>query len=407
MKRGQSCARPPTGRPRRTTATKARTLVDDPVALAYRCLPYPCSGDIICHMDKVARRRRVRLSAGFAPQSAASVSSPAALDIAEFRHFPIREPASGNLYSLLRVKTGSGLTGWGECASVNSDDLKKLEAAWIGKPAHNYAAIDASTPAGGALDMALLDILGKACHAPVYRVLGGPTRSKVRAYGSPSAADFPIVTVAVPEPVSRNQGKAYQNQIRALVDAVPANSDFVLNGNGLLTAGDAVSVAVTLESKHPLWFDEPCAHWNLETLRKISSESVVPLGFGRGIRDIGTFQALLREGLIDVVRPELAFFGITGVKRIAALAETYYVAIAPHHDRGPVGTAAAIHLAASIPNFFIQHVPIPSAPEDRAMRAALCSPNPEVGHNGFLALPHGPGLGVTINESALEKYHAA
>src|SRR5271156_1772655 len=104
-------------------------------------------------MSAVARRRLVCLSTGFAPQSAAPVSKPAGLDIVEFGHFPIREPASGNLYSLLRVKTGSGLTGWGECASVNSDDLKKLEAAWIGKPAYNYSAIDASTPAGGALDM--------------------------------------------------------------------------------------------------------------------------------------------------------------------------------------------------------------------------------------------------------------
>jgi galactonate dehydratase len=134
---------------------------------------------------------------------------------------------------------------------------------------------------------------------------------------------------------------------------------------------------------------------------------VVPLGFGRGIRDAGDFQALLREGLIDVVRPELSFFGITGVKRIAALAETYYVAVAPHHDAGPLTTAAAIHAAASIPNFFVQHVPIPLAPEDRAMRAALCSPNPETGRDGFLSLPQGPGLGITIDESALEKYRAA
>lgn len=358
-------------------------------------------------MNAVARRRRVRLSAGFVPQAAATVSSPSALDVAEIRHFPVREPVSGNRYSLLRVKTRSGLTGWGECPTVTSDDLKRLESAWMGRPAHNYAAIDASTPAGAALDVALLDILGKACHAPVYHVLGGPTRSKVRAYGSPFAADFPIVAVAVPTPASRNQGKAYQNQIRALVDAVPASSDFVLSGNGLLTAGDAASVAATVESKHPLWFDEPCVHSNLETVRKISGESVVPLGFGRGIHDIGEFQALLREGLVDVVRPELAFFGITGVKRVAALAETYYVAVAPHHDTGPVGTAAAIHLAASIPNFFVQHVPIPSSPEDRAMRAALCSPNPELGRNGFLALPRGPGLGITIDETALEKYAAA
>jgi galactonate dehydratase len=364
------------------------------------------AGDIICFMHAVTRRRE-RLSTAFAPQSAAAVSSPSALDIVEIRHYPVREPVSGNRYSLLRVKTRSGVMGWGECGGVTSDELKVLEAAWTGKPAHCYAAIDSSTPAGGALDMALLDILGKACRAPVYRVLGGPTRNKVRAFSSPFAGEFPIVTIAVPAPASRNQGKAYQNQVRALVDAVPGNADFILNANGRLTPGDAASVAATVEGKHPLWFDEPCPYSNLETIRKISGETVVPLGFGRGIRDAGTFQALLREGLIDIVRPDLAFFGISGVKRIAALAETYYVAVAPHHFAGPVGTAAAIHAAASIPNFFAQHVPTPVAPEDRAMRAALCSPNLESGRDGFLSLPQGPGLGITVNESALEKYRAS
>lgn len=357
-------------------------------------------------MNAVTVRRRARLSAGFAPQIAAGTKA-AALDIAEIRHYPLREPVSGNRYSLLRVKTRSGLTGWGECATGSADELKALESAWAGKPAHTYAAITTSTPFGGALDMALLDILGKACSAPVYRVLGGPTRNKVRAYSSPDAGEFPISGIPVPAPAARNQGKAYQNQIRALVDAVPAGRDFVLAGNGSLTPGDAASVAASVEAAHPLWFDEPCAHSNLEAVRKISGETVVPLGFGRGIRDAGVFQAMLREGLIDIVRPDLAFFGITGARRIAALAEPYYVAVAPHHDGGPVATAAAIHLAASIPNFFVQHVPHPAAAEDKAMRLAIVSPPLETGRNGFLELPKGPGLGITVNESALEKYHAA
>ncbi len=142
----------------------------------------------------------------------------------------------------------------------------------------------------------------------------------------------------------------------------------MLLGNGLLTQGDAASVAATVETKHPLWFDEPCSHSNLDALRKVSGETVTPLGFGAGIDDPGVFQALLREGLIDVVRPDIAIFGIAGSRRVAALAEPYYVAVAPRHSGGPVGTAAAIHLAASIPNFFIQHVPLPAAEQDRAMR---------------------------------------
>jgi galactonate dehydratase len=336
----------------------------------------------------------------FALQAAATVSKPADLDIAEIRHFPIREPVSGARYSLLRVKTRSGITGWGECAFDPAADLKSLESAWRGKPAHAYATIRPSTPFSAALEIALLDIVGKACNAPIYQILGGPTRNKVRAYSSETV-------IEVPTPIARNQGKAYQNRILALVDAVPADRDFVLAGNELLTPGDAAAVATTVERKHPLWFDEPCSHSNLEAVRKVSGETVVPLGFGRGIHDAGIFQAMLREGLVDLVRPELDFFGISGSKRIAALAEPYYVAVAPRHDGGPIATAAAIQLAASIPNFFIQHVPMPAAPEDRAMRREIVSPDIETTRDGFLQLPKSPGLGITVNESALEKYHAA
>jgi galactonate dehydratase len=344
--------------------------------------------------------RRARLTSGFTLQAAAAVSKPAELDIAEIHHVAVREPVSGTRYSLLRVKTRSGITGWGECAFDPSADLKSLESAWLGKPAHAYATIRPSTPFAAAFDIALLDIVGKAYNAPIYRILGGPTRSKVRAYSSETV-------IEIPAPLARNQGKAYQNRILALVDAVPADRDFVLAGNELLTPGDAAAVATTVERKHPLWFDEPCSHSNLEAVRKVSGETVVPLGFGRGIHDAGIFQAMLREGLIDLVRPELDFFGISGSKRIAALAEPYYVAVAPRHDGGPVATAAAVQLAASIPNFFIQHVPMPAAPEDRAMRREIVSPDIETTRDGFLPLPKSPGLGITVNESALEKYHAA
>jgi galactonate dehydratase len=134
---------------------------------------------------------------------------------------------------------------------------------------------------------------------------------------------------------------------------------------------------------------------------------VTPLGFGRDITDASVFLALLREGLVDVVRPDIGRWGITGARRVATLAESYYVAIAPHHDGGPIATAAALHLAASVPNFFIQHVPLPADPKDRAMRADLIAGALETPRDGFLQLPTGPGLGIQVNESALEKYHAA
>ncbi len=351
--------------------------------------------------------RRKRLSAGFAAQAAAATPAAGEHTITEMRWFPVREPVSGNRYAILRVKTRSGLVGWGECAQAPEQDAKALEKEWIGRPATLYAAIDHSSPLAGALDMAMLDIVGKACRAPVYRVLGGPTRHKVRAYTGSNTPAFAAVDIAAPKPASRNQGKAYENQVQALIKQLPEDRDFVLSANGSLTPGDAASVARAVETLHPLWFDEPCAVSNLETVRKVSGETVTPLGFGRGITDAGVFQALLREGLIDVVRPDIARWGISGARKVAVLAESYYVAIAPNHDGGPVATAAAIQFAASVPNFFIQHVPAPADAKDREMRAAIAPGGIETPRDGFLQVPTGPGLGIQVNEAALEKYHAA
>ena len=105
-----------------------------------------------------------------------------------------------------------------------------------------------------------------------------------------------------------------------------------------------------------------------------------------------------------MVRPDLARHGITQARRISAIAEPYYVAVAPFHDGGPIATAAALNLAASLPNFFIQQIPCPAADEDRRMRARLAGDATETVKDGFLQLPRGPGLGITVNEAAFSEY---
>jgi galactonate dehydratase len=223
----------------------------------------------------------MRLTTGFVPQAAVANSASLEHAISETRWFPVREPVSGKRYTVLRVKTRSGLTGWGECADVPEQDAKALERDWMGRSATLYAAIDRSSPLAGALDMAMLDILGKASRAPIYRVLG-------------------------------------QNQLQALLKPLPEDRDFVLAAHESLTPGDAASVARAVETLHPLWFDEPCSASDLEALRKISAETVTPLGFERGITDPAGFLALLREGLVDVVRPDIARWGIGGARGGAA-----------------------------------------------------------------------------------------
>jgi galactonate dehydratase len=273
-----------------------------------------------------------------------------------------------------------------------------------------------------AITMALLDVVGRHARAPVYQILGGPTRHKVRALTTlegdsdgdlvaalrrARAAGFRAAVVSLPASKARVQGDAFVQATRRRLEALCAESqdfDFVVDGRGALSPGDASRVAAVLEPFHPLWLDEPCSLANLQTIRKIAAESVTPLGFGKTIAGAGAVQDLLRDEAVDVLRPSLSLHGLTRVRRMAALAEANYIAVAPHHDGGPIATAAALHLAASLPNFVIQQIPLTTAAEDRRMRDALTGGDVEVVRDGYAALPVGPGLGVAVNERALETY---
>jgi len=170
------------------------------------------------------------------------------------------------------------------------DDLAAAQRFWLARPATVVRQRAGDSPLAGAIDMALLDIVGKVAKAPVYRLLGDP-RAARRGLSLPPRSGrggearhrgrVPRRGVRVPAPAARNQGQAYQVELRKLVETVRSQAaDFVLEGEGLLTPGDAASVAAAIQSLHPLWFDEPTTIGSLETLRKIADESVAPLGFG-------------------------------------------------------------------------------------------------------------------------------
>jgi galactonate dehydratase len=349
----------------------------------------------------------------------------AELDITGLRAWLLREPVSRRTYTVVQLSTKSGLRGYGECDEASDADLEIAKRLVMGRPATAHEtvrhALDTSR-VQAAVSVAMLDLLGQFTNAPIYQVLGGPTRNRARALASLEgnaddelraqlrdrrAAGFRAFTIPLPAVSARNQGQAFANAVVRRIETLRAaaeDADFVLDGSGSLTPGDAAVVAASVERFHLLWFDEPCRLSNLAAARKISDESVTPLGFGRHIEEPGEVQDALREEVIDILRPDLARHGISRIRRMAALAETYYVAVAPHHIGGPVGTAAALHLAASLPNFFIQQIPTPDAEPDRRMRAELTGASIERVNDGFAALPRGPGLGITIREEALEKY---
>lgn len=349
------------------------------------------------------------------------------LEVLDLSAFALREPVSKRAYTVIRVRTRPGLTGYGECKSVSAAEAVEAKAAVLGRDATAYEVVRRQlqgTPGlQAAVNMALLDVIGKHTKAPLYQVLGGPTRNKARAMtalrGASEAelaesmkrareAGFRAFLVPVPVPSAPNQGQAFVNATRSRLEALRSaggeEADFVLDGRGSLTPGDAASLSKAFERFHLLWFDEPVGISNLAAVRKLSAESVTPVGFGRHIQKGGEFQDLLREEAVDVLRPDISLNGVTQIRKMAALAETYYVAVAPYHDGGPIATAAALHAAASIPNFFIQQIPLPEAEEDRRMREELTSERVEVVRDGFAELPRGLGLGITVNDEALEKY---
>ena len=128
-----------------------------------------------------------------------------------------------------------------------------------------------------------------------------------------------------------------------------------------------------------------------------------PAGIRRFIDQPAAFQDLLRDDAIDVLRPIFRLNGISRIRQMAAIAEPYYIAVAPYHNGGPVATAAALQLAASLPNFFIQQIPLPGAEQDRKMRAAVAGTSRR-SRTDLRLCPPAPGLGITVNEKALEEY---
>ncbi len=380
-------------------------------------------------MLRTTRLRRARLIPRNLAQAPVKPSSDVErqLTVTELRSYALREPVSRRSYTIVKIQTESGLAGFGECAAVSAQALEQAKKVVIGMPATAFeSARRQLAPVPGieaAVNMALLDVIGQFAKAPVHHILGGPTRNKARAITAlegdsdedlisslkrAQQAGYRAFLVPLPPVAAPNQGQAFVHKTRKRMESLRTAGgetlDFALAGAESLSPGDTASLCSALERFHLLWFDEPCRISNLSGLVKISSESVTPLGFGRRISQGGQFQDLLRQEAVDVLRPDLSFNGISGIRKIAALAETYYVALAPHHDGGPIATAAALHLAASIPNFFIQQIPFPKAEEDRRMRAALISRPVEEVKDGFVELPSGPGLGISVNEDALQKY---
>jgi len=374
-------------------------------------------------MSSISRRRRPAFPVVFAP--AQDANHP--LAIAAFRAWRVKEPVSGRRYTVVKLTSQSGVTGYGEGEASTAADIGDARTAVAGRRAtesefirHRLAAAPAME---AAVSNAMLELIAKSKGLSIYQYLGGPTRFKVRMLAHLEGTDeagmaaplerakrsgFGAFTMALPPRESLAPLQLWVDQVRGRVTSMQArggaNSEWVIDAAGSMTPGDAATVAVALERAHPLWFDEPVAELTTAALAKIVDRSTMPIGLGRSVTDLAAFQNLLRFGSVNVLRPSFGLNSVTKIKRMAAIAESHYVAIVPYHDGGPIGTVAGIHLNAALPNSYAQQVPMPAADGDAAMRAEITSGDMEIATDGFAALRNRPGLGFEVNEKALDTY---
>jgi len=360
---------------------------------------------------------------------AASFAPPAETDhplkIVEFRGWRVKEPVSNRRYTVVRLKSQGGASGYGEGGPASAAEIVAGRAAAMDRRATESEFIRASLAhlpsLEAAVNNAMLDLVSHAKKVPIYQYLGGPVRYKARLLAhleGKSAAEcapslerakrqgFQAFTTAAPKRDAMIPLRAYVDAVRKHVEDIQAlagvSAEWVFDGEGEMTPGDAATVAVAMERFHPIWFDEPTSVITPDALSKIVDESVMPIGLGRTITEIVGFQRLLASGSVNIVRPDLGLNSLTKIKRVAAIAETHYVAVAPFHNGGPIGALAGIHLNAALIHAYAQQIPVPGSDRDAATRAEITSGIKENGDKGFFALINRPGLGFEVNERALD-----
>jgi galactonate dehydratase len=272
-----------------------------------------------------------------------------------------------------------------------------------------------------AFDIACWDLMGQALNTPVWKLLGGAYRDRVRAYANgwyQTDRDPAALAESASEVAARGYtalkldpfGSAWMQLppaerrrsvelVAAVRDAVGTDIELMIEMHGRFSPAVAAGIAADLEPFAPAWLEEPVAFDNPAGLARVRSATRRPIATGERIHVLADFRAIIEQGLVDVVQADLTHFGgFTGLRRLAAWAEAYELPLAPHNVCGPVGTMANIHFAVATPNHLVlEHF------NDFAdtWLSELVDAAPAIDPlDGCFSLPTGPGLGVRLDHDA-------
>ncbi len=296
---------------------------------------------------------------------------------------------------------------------------------WLYRSSHFMGSVVQG--ALSAIDIALWDIKGKRFGVPIYELLSGKTRDKVRCYmhvgmyNSNSKSKHGTTDALVEDALSAvKKGftavrfspysddffmhKSFTewasesvNNVGALREAVGDSVDVCVEIHRQMSPAEGISLGKQLEQFSPFFYEDPMLPDSPNLMADIQKNCNIPIATGERFTSIYEFQQLLEAKATSYIRPDLCLAaGISGCKKISAMAESHHVKVIPHNPLSPVSTAACVQLDASIPNFALQEY----TGEDEPPKSDLIQ-NPITLDNGYLIVPEGPGLGITLNEKTL------
>ncbi|MBT3270074.1 galactonate dehydratase [Candidatus Poribacteria bacterium] len=365
------------------------------------------------------------------------------MKITDLKVYRMAAPTGGSTnWTFVRIETDEGIHGIGEASLQYKDDALEAELLdfrkyLIGKDPFRIDHIWTSlyrrvTWSGGAvtisaisaIDLALWDIKGKALGVPVYELVGGESHDRIRIYangwfegadGPESYAEKAAAAVADGYtaiklyPFSGTQGAGQDRLSRgtavvaAVREAVGPDIEIAIDIRARMNMWSARRVAQRLEPYDIAWLEEPVMFDNVDSIAQLAREVSVPVATGEQLYTRWEFRALLEQNAVGIIQPDICHAGgMSELRKIAAMAETYYVMVVPHNSNGPISTVASLHLDMSIPNSYLQEVFVNWLPVyDEVLT------NPLVIEDGQCRPPDGPGWGTDIDEDALAQYPPA
>ena len=341
----------------------------------------------------------------------------------------------------VKVLTDEGITGWGEMISGTKTETVVAGAYEMGKKLigrdpfeierlwqEMHRSFFRGGPINGTiisgLEMALWDIKGKALNLPFYELLGGAARDRIRVYSwiggdrpsdvaeqAQARVDKGFTAIKMNATSELHYIDSY-NKVQAVVDRVASIRDQVgdqleigIDFHGRVHRPMAKVLAHALEPYHPMFLEEVVLPENWDSFDDIAREVSIPLATGERLYTRWDFKNLFRQGAIDIVQPDVALCGgILETRKIAAMAEAFDMAVAPHAPYGPVSLAATLQVDACTPNVFIQEQSL-GIHYNQGFDLLDFVKNKEIFQykDSYVQLPKGPGLGIDMDEDKIKE----